>query len=95
MGLPSEMWDDTSSRREHCYRARPHDIATDPRKMVLEGVERVCQAIVSLGYKLRDAGGSPEFAYVSLNKQIRPEHLARLERELDINPDSGDQLGFC
>ena len=90
------FWDDgnDSSKREHCYKVIPIEIAQDRREMTLHGFDRVYQTIGKLGYKFRDAGHNVKFVLISLNKKINPKHLKQLEDTLSIEEDSGTELAF-
>ncbi len=86
--------EDYSSKREHCYKVVPRDIAQDAGQMTLHGFDRVYQALGELEYRFRDAGHNAEYVIISLNKKISPKHLKQLEDAFSIKQDSGTELAF-
>lgn len=88
------FWVDDSSKREHCYKVIPRNIAQDPRKMTLHGFNKVYQVLGKLGYMFRDAGHSAKYVIISLNKKISAKHLKKLEDILSIEQNDGTELAF-
>ncbi|MBI2546987.1 MAG: hypothetical protein HYW23_00915 [Candidatus Aenigmarchaeota archaeon] len=88
------FWADDISKRGHCYKIIPKDIAQDSRQMTVHGFERVYQALGKLGYMFRDAGHDSSHIVVSLNKPISQRHLSRLMKTFYIEQGTRAELAF-
>ena len=86
------FWADSSGRREHCYKVIPKDIIPGKKKITTHEFDRVYQSLGKLGYRFRDAGHSFDYAIISLDREIRPKHLKRLEDTLSIESNDGTEL---